>query len=102
MAQSPKQKDLLTRLSDAGEEAISRVTSSPTTTKLFDSVGSMRERIEDLQRKVRGLDALEKRVAALEKRVATLEKPKRTTSRSRASTARKSSSGTTPRKTPES
>ena len=102
MAQSPKQKDLLTRLSDAGEEAISRVTSSPATTKLFYSVGSMRERIEDLQRKVRGLDALEKRVAVLEKRVATLEKPKRTTPRSRASTARKSSGSTTPPKTPES
>ena len=102
MAQSPKQKDLLTRLSDAGEEAISRVASSPATTRLFDSVGSMRERVEDLQRKVRGLDALEKRVAALEKRVATLEKPKRTTSRSRASTARKSTGGTSSRKTPES
>ena len=70
MAQSPKQKDLLTRLSDAGEEAISRFASSPTTTKLFDSVGSMRERIDDLQRKVRGLDALQKRVDTLEKRVA--------------------------------
>jgi hypothetical protein len=106
MAQSPKQKDLLTRLSDAGEEALSRVASSPATTKLFDSVGGMRERVDELQRKVRGLDSLEKRVAKLEKRVDELTKAKRkTTPRSRSSTARKST-GTTSRPasrgTPES
>jgi hypothetical protein len=105
MADPEKQKDILTRLSDAGEEALSRVASSQATTKLMDSVGSMRERVEDMQRKVRGLDALEQRVASLEKRVDELSKPKRTTTRSRASTARKTtgtSSPRTSRQTPES
>ena len=78
MADPQKQKDILTRLSDAGEEALSRVASSQATTKLMDSVGGMRERVEDMQRKVRGIDALEKRLAALEKRVDDLAKPKRT------------------------
>jgi uncharacterized protein YoxC len=84
MAQQNKQKDLLSRLSGVGEEAISRVAGSQTTTRLIETVGGMRERLDDVQKKVRGLDALEKRVAKLEKRVAELSKPKRaTTSRSR-------------------
>lgn len=77
MAQSSKQqKDLLTRLSDVGEEALSRVASSTTTSRVMETVGGMRERLDDVQRKVRGLDALEKRVAKLEKRVDELSKPK--------------------------
>lgn len=77
MAQrSKQQKDLLTRLSDVGEEALSRVASSTTTSRVMETVGGMRERLDDVQRKVRGLDALEKRVAKLEKRVDELSKPK--------------------------
>lgn len=77
MAQGSKQqKDLLTRLSDVGEEALSRVASSTTTSRVMETVGGMRERLDDVQRKVRGLDALEKRVAKLEKRVDELSKPK--------------------------
>jgi uncharacterized protein YoxC len=91
MAQRKSQKDLLTRLSDAGEEALSRVAGSPTTARLLDSMGGMRERLDDVQKKVRGLDALEQRVAKLEKRVDELSKPKRTAAatRSRAATTTK-------------
>jgi hypothetical protein len=91
MAQrSKQQKDLLTRLSDVGEEALSRVASSSTTTRVMETVGGMRERLDDVQRKVRGLDALEKRVAKLEKRVDELSKPKRATpARSRSTTAKR-------------
>jgi hypothetical protein len=100
MAQGDKQKDLLTRLSDAGEEALQRVTGSQATTRVVETLGGMRDRLDDMQKKVRGLDALEERVKKLEKRVDELSKPKRTTaSSSRASTARKTS-GTTRRSTP--
>lgn len=95
MAQGEKQKDLLTRLSDAGEEALSRVAGSQTTARVVETLGGMRERVDDLQKKVRGLDALEERVAKLEKRLDEMSKPKRAT-RSRASTARKTT-GTTSR-----
>jgi uncharacterized protein YoxC len=88
------QKDLLTRLSDAGEEALSRVAGSSATTRLLETVGGMRERLDDVQRKVRGIDALERRVAVLERKVEELSKPKRTTTR--ASTTRRT---TTPRST---
>lgn len=91
MAQrSKQQKDLLTRLSDVGEEALSRVASSSTTSRVLETVGGMRERLDDVQKKLRGLDALERRVAKLEKKVDELSKPKRTTaSRSRTATAKR-------------
>lgn len=101
MAQrSKQQKDLLTRLSDVGEEALSRVASSTTTSRVMETVGGMRERLDDVQRKVRGLDELEKRVAKLEKRVEELSKPKpkrapatrsRTTAARRTTTRKKTS-----------
>lgn len=101
MAQrSKQQKDLLARLSDVGEEALSRVASSTTTSRVMETVGGMRERLDDVQRKVRGLDALEKRVAKLEKRVDELSKPKqkrapatrsRTTAAKRTTTRKKTS-----------
>jgi uncharacterized protein YoxC len=102
MAQK-NQKDFLARLSDAGEEALSRVAGSQTTTRVLDTVGGMRERLDDVQKKVRGLDALEKRVAKLEKRVEELSKPKRATaSRSRASTTKRTTARSTTRKRPAS
>jgi hypothetical protein len=103
MAERKTQKDLLTRLSDAGEEALSRVASSERTSRVLDSVGGLRERLDDVQKKVRGLDALEQRVAKLEKQVADLSKPKtrtRTTTASRKTTTARRS--TTPRKRPPS
>ena len=102
MAQK-SQKDLLTRLGDVGEEALARVANSQRTSRLFDSVGGMRERLEEVQKKVRGLDALERRVAKLEQQVADLSKPKtrtRTTTASRKTTTARRS--TTPRKRPPS
>ena len=97
MAQSNKQKDLLTRLSDAGEEALSRVAGSPATSRVIETVGGMRERLDDMQKKVRGIDALEQRVAKLEKRVDDLSKPKRATAARRGAATPKRT--TTPRST---
>jgi uncharacterized protein YoxC len=101
MARKEQQKDLLTRLSDVGEEALSRVAGSPATARLL---GGMRERLDDVQKKVRGLDALEKRVAKLEKRVDELSKPKRTAAatRTRASTTKPATTRPATRKKPSS
>jgi phage shock protein A len=100
MAQSDKQKDLLTRLSDAGEEALNRVAGSQTTNRVVETIGGMRERVDEMQKKIRGLDDLEKRVAKLEKRIDELSKPKRrrAASSGRTTTARRS----TTRKKPAS
>jgi hypothetical protein len=94
-----QQKDLLTRLADVGEEAFSRVAGSQTTTRVVDSITGLRERMDDLQRKMRGLDELEQRVAKLETQIAELKKPK--TTRSRATTAKPAARKTSsPRKKP--
>jgi phage shock protein A len=103
MARGNKQKDLLTRLSDAGEEALTRVAGSQTTTRVMDTVGGMRERLDDMQKKIRGLDELEKRVAKLEKKIDDLSKPKRkTASRSRSTTSRRATTRPATRKKPPS
>src|SRR5712691_8076157 len=95
MAQRKRQesKDLLTRLTDAGEEAIQRLGEVPGGRKALDAVTGMRDRIDELQKRVTRVDALEKRVKALEKKVDALGKPatrRRTTTRRTTSSARKS------------
>ena len=91
-----KQKqDILSIIADKGEEALSRVAGSQTTTRMFESVSGLRTRMDDVQKKVRGLDELEKRVVKLEKQLADIQKPKpkakpkTTRSRSTSSAARK-------------
>jgi hypothetical protein len=76
------EKDFVTRLTDAGEEAIQRLTELPGGQKAVSAFNDLRTRVDDLSRKVRGIDALEERVVKLEKEVAALKKAKasRTTS----------------------
>jgi len=84
-------KDLLTRLADAGEDAIQKLGDVPGGRRVLETVNGMRERVDELQRRVRGLDELEKRVAALERKVAageTRAAPKRTTTRKASPTPR--------------
>lgn len=69
------QKDLLSRLADAGEDAIKRLGEIPGTKGMLDTANALRARVDELQKRVRGLDVLEQRVNALEKRIAKLEKP---------------------------
>ncbi len=99
----PRQPDILNKLADAGEEAFSRVASSQTAARLLESVTGLRERTDELQKRLRGLDNLEKRIAKLEKTVAGLTKPKATRSSASGRAARKSpskssASGTAARK----
>ena len=75
MARTPPPKDLLSRLADAGEDAIQRLADIPGANRFAESANAMRARVDELQKKVRGIDELEKRVAKLEKQVAALSKP---------------------------
>ena len=65
-------KDLLTRLADAGEEAIGRLGEAPGADRLAGVANSMRDRMDELQKRVRGIEALERRVDELERRVEEL------------------------------
>jgi len=75
------EKDFVTRLADAGEEALQRLADLPGGQKAVAAVNDLRTRVDDLAKKVRGIDALEARVAKLEKDVAALRKPKSTARR---------------------
>jgi ubiquinone biosynthesis protein UbiJ len=76
------ERDVLARLADRGEDAIHRLADLPGGTRAMKAWNEMRERVDDLSRKVRGIDKLEARVAKLEKEVATLKRPKPATRRS--------------------
>ena len=70
------EKDLLARLADAGEDALNRLADFPGGQKAMTAFHDLRTRVDDLTKKVRGIDALEARVAKLEKDVAALKKVK--------------------------
>ena len=75
--QKPKgDKDFVTRLADAGEEALQRLADLPGGQKALTAVNDLRTRVDELTKKVRGIDALEARIAKLEKDVAALKKAK--------------------------
>ena len=68
------EKDFVTRLADAGEEALQRLSDLPGGQKALTAVNDLRARVDDLAKKVRGIDALEARVAKLEKELAALKR----------------------------
>jgi hypothetical protein len=70
--ESTAQKDMFTRLADMGEEAIQKLSGAPGGDKLAAAASSMRTRMDEMQRKIRGLDELERRVVELERKVAEL------------------------------
>jgi len=69
MARPRSRNDLLSRLADAGEDAISRLTDAPGMDRVTAFANSTRDRIDELTKRVRGIEALEERVQRLEKRV---------------------------------
>lgn len=84
-----QEKDFVTRLTDAGEEALQRLSELPGGQKAFTAFNDLRARVDELGKKVRGIEGLEARVAKLEKEIATLRKSKPP---ARRSTVRKPSS----------
>jgi hypothetical protein len=90
-----KQKDVLARLADAGEEALSRLASSPGIDRVTGALTSLKDQVDALASKVRGMEALEKRVAELERKVERLSKSsesRKTASARKTSSSRKTSS----------
>ncbi|HEY4976168.1 MAG TPA: hypothetical protein VII05_02300 [Gaiellaceae bacterium] len=61
--------EIVTKLADKGEEALQKLAGSPAAQKLFDALTGLKDRLDELQRRVSGVEALEKRVADLEKQV---------------------------------
>jgi vacuolar-type H+-ATPase subunit C/Vma6 len=91
---------LLGKLADLSEEAIQRLSDAPGAERLVGALNTTRERVDDLQKRVRGLEELEKRLSALERKVEKLAKGSTSassTSRSKTTTT-KSSGGSRAKK----
>ena len=87
------QKDLLARLADAGEEALTRLAQSPGADRIVGVATNLRDQVDALTTKVRGLEDLEKRVQKVERELAKLSKPPaRSASSSRSRSASSSTS----------
>jgi len=73
---APQRKpDLIAKLADRGEDVVGRISDFPAAQRVVEAATGLKERADELQRRLRGLDELEKRVAALEKKVDRLAKP---------------------------
>jgi hypothetical protein len=86
-----RRNDLLGKLADFGEEAMQRLSDAPGGDRLVGALNATRERVDELQKRVRGLEELEKRLSALERKVDKLSKGSTTSD----STSRASSKTTT-------
>jgi flagellar motility protein MotE (MotC chaperone) len=75
------EKDLVTRLADAGEDALHRLAELPGGHRAVSAFSDLRSRVDELGKKVRGIDALEARIAKLEKEVAAQKKRRASTRR---------------------
>jgi len=82
-----QRKDLLGRLADLSEDAIQRLAEAPGADRVLGTLNSLKERIDELQKRLRGLEDLEKRLSALERKVDRMSKSAASTTRS---TARRS------------
>jgi len=75
MAADQKQ-DLLGRLADLSEGAVQRLSEAPGADRALQALKGLGDKVDDLQRQMRGFAELEKRLAKLEKRVDAMSKPK--------------------------
>jgi TolA-binding protein len=94
------------RKQDLLGNVIGRITELPGAKGLIDSMHTLRERTDDMQKRIRGLEGLEKKVKDLEKRVKALEsggaRPGSTARKTTATKATTASRRRTPRTTPGS
>ena len=67
----------LDKLTSLGQEMLGKAAQNPTAAKLIQSAVQLRDQVDDLAKRVSGLEKLEKRVDGLEKKLAKLEKAQR-------------------------
>jgi hypothetical protein len=82
-------KNALDRIATLGEEVLGKASQNPSLSRVVQGAMQLKDRVDDLSKRVRGLEAMEKRLTALENRIAKLEGGKR-----RASSSAKTKSAT--------
>ena len=75
-----KTDDVITRLAGKGEEAIRRLVDLPGGQRALEAFNDLKLRVDDLSKKVRGVDELERRVTKLEKDLAALKRTQKSAS----------------------
>lgn len=71
--------DVIGRLAGKGEQAINRLADLPGGARVLSAFNDLRVRVDDLSKRVRGIDELEQRVAKLEKDLAGLRRAQKPT-----------------------
>ncbi len=89
---------MLGKLADLSEDAIQRLSDAPGADRAIGALNTLRDRMDELQKRVRGLEDLEKRLTALERKVDKLSKGGSASTGSRTSkkTTSTKSSGSSP------
>jgi hypothetical protein len=73
--ETPKaDRDVIARLADRGEQTLARLAELPGGTKAMKAMNDLRMRVDELGKKVRGIDDLERRVGKLEKELASVKR----------------------------
>ena len=67
-------QDLLSKLADRGEDVVGKLADIPAAQRLLDAGMQLKDRVDELQRRVRGLDALERQVDELSRSSRTAPK----------------------------
>jgi hypothetical protein len=75
-AEATSERDAIARLAERGQQTVARLAELPGGTRALNAFNDLRNRVDELGKKVRGIDELELRVAALEDEVAALKKKK--------------------------
>jgi hypothetical protein len=63
----------IAQLASIGEEVLDKASQNPATARVVQAAVQLKDRVDDLTKRVRGLEALEQRLAELEGRVGKLE-----------------------------
>ncbi len=75
MPQRKQQQDTLSRIAKTGEEALQKLAELPGGSRVVDAMTTLRDRVDELTKRMRSLDPLERRVTELERRLDELSKP---------------------------
>jgi hypothetical protein len=70
-------KSVISQLANAGEEALGKLAQNPAAHKVLQGAVELRDKVDDLGKRVRGLEGMEQRLAGLEKRLEKMEKAAR-------------------------
>jgi hypothetical protein len=81
----PRQKNIVERLTGAGEDALQKIGGAAGADRVLGALGTLRGRVDELQKSVRSIDKLEKRLSGIERRLDKLEGTGSTTRKKSAS-----------------